>query len=28
MFGRETCIARRPKCDECFINDLCPAHGK
>ncbi|MEG0217744.1 MAG: endonuclease III, partial [Raoultibacter sp.] len=28
LFGRETCIARRPKCDECFINDLCPARGK
>ena len=25
LFGRETCIARRPKCDECFLNDLCPS---
>lgn len=25
LFGRETCIARRPKCAECFINDLCPS---
>ena len=23
--GRTTCIARRPKCDECFLSDLCPA---
>ena len=25
LFGREVCIARRPKCGECFINDLCPS---
>jgi len=25
LFGRETCIARRPQCKECFINDLCPS---
>ncbi len=24
LFGRETCIARRPKCGECFLRDLCP----
>ena len=24
LFGRETCIARRPKCAECFLSDLCP----
>jgi len=23
--GRNTCIARRPKCDECFLADLCPS---
>ena len=23
LHGRETCIARRPKCDECIISDLC-----
>jgi len=23
--GRNICIARRPKCDECFLADLCPA---
>lgn len=28
VFGREVCIARRPKCAECFINDLCPAFLK
>jgi len=22
--GRKICVARRPKCDECFLNDLCP----
>lgn len=21
--GREICIARRPKCKECFLNDIC-----
>ena len=28
LFGRETCIARRPKCKECFLADLCPSCGK
>lgn len=23
--GRNTCIARRPKCSDCIINDLCPS---
>ena len=23
--GRETCIARKPKCGECVLNDLCPS---
>lgn len=23
-FGRDFCIARRPKCADCFIADLCP----
>lgn len=23
--GREICIARKPKCDECVLNDLCPS---
>ncbi|MCL1796757.1 MAG: endonuclease III [Eggerthellaceae bacterium] len=25
LFGRETCIARRPQCASCFISDLCPS---
>ena len=24
-FGRDFCVARRPKCAECFIADLCPS---
>lgn len=24
LFGRETCIARRPRCEQCFLNDVCP----
>lgn len=23
--GRAICIARRPKCAECFLNDICPS---
>jgi endonuclease-3 len=23
--GRQVCIARRPKCEECVINQLCPS---
>ena len=23
--GRETCIARKPNCPECVLNDLCPS---
>lgn len=26
LFGRETCQARRPRCEDCFLNDLCPSH--
>lgn len=26
LFGRETCQARRPQCEDCFLNDLCPSH--
>ena len=26
--GRELCIARRPKCGECFLSDLCPKGKK
>lgn len=25
--GRNTCLARSPKCDECVIKDLCPYPG-
>jgi endonuclease-3 len=25
LFGRETCIARRPRCSQCPISDLCPS---
>lgn len=24
--GRQVCSARSPKCDTCFLNDLCPYH--
>ena len=23
--GRKICIARRPKCDICFLSELCPS---
>jgi endonuclease-3 len=23
--GRRVCIARRPRCEDCVVNDLCPA---
>ena len=26
--GREICTARRPKCHECFLNDLCRSKDK
>ena len=25
LHGRQTCIARRPNCDACVVNDLCPS---
>jgi endonuclease-3 len=25
LFGREVCIARRPRCEQCMLADLCPA---
>ncbi len=25
LHGRYTCIARRPKCEECAVRDLCPS---
>jgi endonuclease-3 len=27
MFGREVCRARGPKCDGCFLRDVCPQIG-
>lgn len=27
-FGREICKAPTPKCDECFLTDLCPTYKK
>lgn len=27
-FGREWCIARRPRCGECPLGDICPSAGK
>ena len=23
--GRRTCVARRPKCESCFLSDICPS---
>jgi endonuclease-3 len=28
LHGRYTCIARKPKCPECVVNDLCTFKGK
>ena len=25
LHGRRICIARRPRCEECVVNDLCPS---
>jgi endonuclease-3 len=25
LHGRAVCIARRPRCDECLLNDFCPS---
>ena len=25
LHGRKTCIARRPRCESCVINDVCPS---
>lgn len=27
FFGREVCPARKPKCEECELNDICPKKG-
>ncbi len=26
--GRQICSARKPKCEECFLNDICPSRVK
>lgn len=23
--GRSVCVARKPKCPDCFLNDICPS---
>ena len=28
LHGRKVCIARRPRCDECLLNDVCPSAFK
>ena len=25
LHGRYTCLARKPKCAECLVGDLCPS---
>ncbi|MBG0789633.1 MAG: endonuclease III [Desulfovibrionaceae bacterium] len=27
FFGRETCPARKPQCESCELNDICPKKG-
>jgi endonuclease-3 len=27
LHGRETCVARKPKCDECVLEGVCPKVG-
>ena len=26
--GRNVCLARKPRCDQCVLNDICPSAGK
>ena len=28
LFGRDTCSARSPKCEECPLKEICPSQGK
>jgi endonuclease III len=28
LHGRYTCVARRPKCEVCVVNDLCTSKDK
>ena len=25
LHGRRICVARRPRCDDCLLNDICPS---
>ena len=25
LHGRRVCVARKPRCDQCVLNDFCPA---
>ena len=25
LHGRYVCVARRPKCEDCVVGDLCPS---
>jgi len=25
LHGRRVCVARRPRCDDCVLNDFCPS---
>lgn len=27
LFGRDTCTARKPRCVQCILADICPKHG-
>lgn len=27
LFGRDTCIAQRPKCEDCVLNEICKKQG-
>ncbi|WP_338866769.1 endonuclease III [Myxococcus stipitatus] len=27
LHGRYTCVAKKPKCDECIVKDICPRIG-
>jgi endonuclease-3 len=28
LHGRKVCIARRPRCDDCLVADVCPSAGR
>jgi endonuclease-3 len=27
LHGRAVCVARKPRCDECVLADVCPSAG-